>query len=254
MSNGNDSGANPDFHELEPLPEMSGGSGGPPAKGTATAEAPRGPQEIEQAPLMLQKSALVLTIAALLPWLVPEGFNLPRLIAKAVILLGGWIAYCAVEHAHGRPTPLDGLGKAHKLALPGASFLLIAIGVGLTQLAPRWQGLIEAAALAVGILAWCQVHGYALGGKFNPTWALIIPVFGLAALVNIFVTLSLDVDGASKGLAILGSLGVAGAGGFAGYTLFIAIKEAKAHGEAKKRASSEARMAERRQKRSTKDA
>ena len=240
MSNANE----PDFQELEPLPELptTGAADAPAGKG-------RGPGEIETAPLMLQQAAMVLGISALLPWLVPQGFDLWRLVAKVVVLIGGWVAYCGAEHAHGKKSPLDGIGKAHTLALPILSYVLILVGIGLTQLSDAWQGLIEASALAVAALAWTQVHGYSLGGKFNPTWALIIPMFGLAALVNIFVVIGLDVPGLAKVFAVLGSLGVAGAGGFAGKTMFVSIKEAKAHGEAKKRAASEARMAERRAKR-----
>lgn len=240
MSNANE----PDFQELEPLPDLplTEVAVGAPTKA-------RGPGEIETAPLMLQQAALVLGIAALLPWLVPEGFDLWRLIAKVVILIGGWAAYCGVEHAHGKRTPLDGIGKANKLALPILSYVLLLTGIGLTQVSDYWEGMIEASALAVAALAWTQVHGYSLGGKFNPTWALIIPMFGLAALVNIFVVIGLDKPVLVKALAVLGSLAVAGAGGFAGKTMFVSIKEAKAHGEAKKRAASEARMAERRAKR-----
>lgn len=255
MSNANES----EFHELEPLEELHeleplpdaappSGSGRGPAAAAGAAPAPGGAGS-ERAPLLLQKSALILTFAALLPWLVPEGFNIPRLGAKVVVLLGAWVLYCGVEFAHGGKTPLDGLGKAHKLALPSLGYVLILVGVGLTMLGGKWEGMIEASALAVGAIAWCQVHGYMRGGKFNPMIALVIPMFGLAAVLNVLVAFGLDVDGLSKALAILGSLGVAGAGGFGGYTMFLAMKEAKAHGEAKKRAAVEARAAERKRKR-----
>ncbi|MCC7015088.1 MAG: hypothetical protein IT454_21185 [Planctomycetes bacterium] len=251
MSNANEAGANSDLHDLEPLQELEPMPAEPAnAAAPSAARAPSAaPQEIEKAPLMLQKAALFLVVATLLPWLVPEGFNLARLGAKAVILLGGWVAYCGVEFAHGGKTPLDGLGKAHKLALPLASYVVILAGIGLTLIAPAWQGMIEASGLAVGVLAWCGVHGYARGGKFNPMMALVIPMFGLAAFVNVIVVAVKDFEALPKLLAIVGSLGVTGAGGFAGYTMFLAMKEAKAHGEAKKRAQAEARAEERRRKR-----
>jgi len=259
MSNANQAGASPEeFHDLEPLHELEplpaepepAAPVGAPAKAAPRAPArASGPVDIEQAPLMLQKAALILFVAALLPWLVPEGFNIVRLGAKAVVLLGGWVAYCAVEHEMGVKTPLDGLGKMHKLALPVLTWVLIGAGVFLTLLAPEWQGVIEASAVAVGILAWAQVHGYSRSGKFNPIWALVIPMFGLAALANAIVLLVKDFDPAPKWLGILGSLGITGAGAFAGYTLFVSMKEAKAHGEAKKRAAMEARAAERKAKR-----
>lgn len=241
-----------ELHELEPLPDGGGGGqlGGGGAGGVATAAAPRGGAAgDEKAPLMLQKSALILTFAGLLPWLVPEGFDLIRLGAKVVILLGAWVLYCGVEFAHGGRTPLDGLGKANKLALPALGYVVLIAGVFLTLASGEWQGIIEASALAVGAITWCQVHGYVRGGKFNPMIALVIPMFGLAAVLNLAVAFGLDIDGLSKALLMLGSLGVAGAGGFGGYTMYLAMKEAKAHGEAKKRAAAAARADERKRKR-----
>jgi hypothetical protein len=251
MSNSQDPASPSDFEELEPLPELSGGAGGPPSKGTATAEAPRAPEGIEKAPLMLQKAALGLLVASLLPWFVPEGFELMRLGAKAIVLFGAWFAYCGVEYAHGKKTPLDGLGKAHKLALPSIALVIMLAGVVVGGMSSQaLGGVVESVTVMVAAMAWCQVHGYALGGKFNPSWAMVIPLLGLGALVNApFVLMSDSFDGAAKGLVALGSLGVLGAGGFAGYTLFLAIKEAKAHGEAKKRAQAAARGEERRRKR-----
>lgn len=241
-----------ELHDLEPLPESSSSKGtSDRGGGVATASAPHpGEMGAEVAPLMLQKAALVLTFAALLPWLVPEGFDLIRLGAKVVILIGAWVLYCGVEFAHGGKTPLDGLGRANKFALPALGYVVIVTGVFLTLASGEWEGIIEASALAVGAITWCQVHGYVRGGKFNPMLALVIPMFGLAALLNLAVAFGLDVDGLSKALLILGSLGVAGAGSFGGYTMYLAMKEAKAHGEAKKRAAAAARADERKRKRS----
>jgi len=246
-----------ELHELDPLPESTPSAGRASAKGAAAPAAPAAAGGGEQTPLMIQKAGLALTFAALLPWLVPEGFELVRMGAKVVILLGGWFLYCGIEHASGNKTPLEALGKAHKLALPSVAYLLMLVGVFLTLLAKPvdekaglpWQGMIEASALAVGVIAWCQVHCYVRTGKFNPMIALVIPMFGLAALINVIVALGLDVPGLAKALAILGSLGVAGAGAFGGYTMFLGIKAAKAHGEAMKRAAVEARAQERRRKR-----
>lgn len=247
MTHAEPAGASPDFEELQPLPDEPLQelplAPEPPAP---SAPAAGGPREMERAPLELQKAAMILVVSALLPWFVPEGWNLVRLGAKLVVLLGGWFAYCGVEEAHGTKTPLNAVG-AKPLGI--LALALMVVGIGLTQIEKQWAGAIEVAALAVGLLAWTAVHGYSRGGKFNPSWALIIPMFGLAGLVSIPVVAVSSADGVAKLFAILGSLGVVAAGGFAGYTMFISMKEAKAHGEAKKRAASEARMAERRAKR-----
>jgi hypothetical protein len=246
MTNAEPAGASPDFEELEPLQDLPIENAPAPAVPAGAPKSAGGPREIEKAPLMLQKAAVVLIVASLLPWLVPEGWNLIRLAAKVFVLLGGWVAYCGIEEKHGTQTPLHSVGAK---TLPILGLVIMVVGVGLTLAAKAWQGTIEASALAVGLLAWTAVHGYSRGGKFNPSWALIIPMFGIAGLVNVLVVLGLDVDMVAKLFAILGSLGVVAAGGFAGYTMFVSMKEAKAHGEAKKRAASEARMAERRAKR-----
>ena len=249
MSNSQDPASPSDFEELEPLQELPVDSKAPAATGSPKAAQREG--EIEKAPMMIQKAALGLLVASLLPWFVPEGFDVMRIGAKAIVLFGAWFAYCGVEHAHGKKTALDGLGKAHKLALPIAALVIMLAGVVVGALSSAaLGGVVEAVTVMVAAMAWCQVHGYSLGGKFNPSWAMVIPLMGLGALVNApFVLMSDAFDGAAKGLVALGSLGVLGAGGFAGYTLFLAIKEAKAHGEAKKRAQAEARMEERRRKR-----
>jgi len=251
MTDAKDPGEHPELTDLEPLEPLEALPGDaaaiPPGAAPDQQAAPR---ELERAPIMLQKAALILAVSALLPWLIADaGWNLPRILAKVVILVGGWVAYCGIEHAHGHKTPLDGLGKQHKLVLPILSLVLMVVGLA-PIIDEGSKAVVEKAALAVGVLSWAQVHGYSKGGKFNPTWALIIPLFGLAGLIMIFTVPFMDtVSGLNKALAIIGSLGVAAAGGLAGYTLVISMKEAKAHGEAKKKAALEERKRQRAAKR-----
>ena len=254
MTDAKDPGEHPELTDLEPLVvlvELPAGAAPAPAPapagaGGVPAKPAAGPREIERAPIMLQKAALILAVSALLPWLIAaEGWNLPRIVAKVVILIGGWIAYCGIEHAHGHKTPLEALGKLHKLALPVLSIVVMLVGLA-PLIDSGAKAIVEKAALAVGLLAWAQVHGYAKGGKFNPTWALIIPLLGLAGLIMVVtVPFMATVSGLNKVFAILGSAGVAGAGGLSGYTLVISMKEAKAHGEAKKLAALEDRKRQR---------
>jgi len=237
-----------ELEELEELPPAPA-----PAPDPAPAPAPRaGPRELERAPLMLQKAALVLTVAALFPWLVPSvdgAFPLQRTLAKLVVLLGGYVLYMGVKHRHGEAVPgaFAKLGGAHPRATTGVAALVMLIGLApLVDPGGDWfRSVIAKAALAVGMVVWCQVQDYAKGGKFNPLFGLVIPMFGvggLARLITVFADKPFDF------LALIGSVGVTVAGVLAGYTMVVAIKEAKEHGKAKKQAAMEARKRQRKAK------
>ena len=243
--------------DLEPaeLEELPAGELAPPAAPGARERArcspsgPRtGPREIEKAPRMLGKAAVILTAAALLPWLVPAtgGFPVERTLAKLVILLGGYLTYAGIRHRHGEPVPgfLAKLGGLHPRALPGLGALVMVLGLAPLIDPGALQGFIEKAAVAVGALVWCQVQDYAKGGKFNPIAGLVVPMFGLGGIARL-VTIAKQFDV----LALIGSLGVTAAGVLAGFTLVVAMKEAKQHGKAKKAAAAEARQRERAAKR-----
>lgn len=214
----------PELEELEPIPEAAGAAGGP--------------RELEAAPLMLRKAALILAVASLLPWLKPGGFDVMVLASKAVVLLGAGLFYWGILAAHGENAPgfVKALGKSNP-AVP--EWIAMAImGIGVAPLIDSWHfgALVEKGSLAVGLLVWLQVLSYEMGGKFNPVGGLIIPLIGIAALGRI-ATVFKEFDV----LALIGSLGVLAAGGMAGYTMVVAMKEAKAHGEAKKKAALEER-------------
>jgi hypothetical protein len=211
----------PELEELEPLPA-----------GTQA----RGPRELEAAPRMLRKAALILSVSALLPWLLPGGFHLMVLLGKGVVLLGALLYYWSVLAVHGEPTPGFVASLAKRNArLPG----WIGLGVMVVGLAvPPYDlgAIVERGTLLVGTLVWIQVLAYEKGGKFNPVGGLVIPLIGVAGLGRIATTFTtFDI------LALVGSLGVVAAGGMAGYTMVVAMKEAKAHGEAKKKAAVEER-------------
>jgi hypothetical protein len=240
-----------DVPDLAPVEELSAPE--PPEELPAEVEAPAparpaksGPRELEKAPLMLQKAALILTIAALLPWFVPGGWDVKRVIAKAVICLGGYVLYMGVCFTHDEKVPgvFASIGKLHKQALTilGAALMGLAVAPTIDS-GPFAQTLIEKIAVAIGLVTWCQVATYAKGGKFNPMLGLIIPFFafaGLGRLITVFGDFDL--------FALLGSAGVTGAGGFAGYTMYLAMKEAKEHGKKKKQVEMEKRKQARRAK------
>lgn len=209
----------PELEEL-PTPSFSGGA----------------PRELEAAPLMLRKAALVLSVAGLLPWLQPGGFDLMVLAGKAVVLVGALLFYWGVLAAHGEKAPgfVASLSKSNA-KLPEWIALAVMV-VGLAVPPYTLGAIVERGALLIGTLVWLQVLAYEKGGKFNPVGGLVIPLLGVAGLGRI-ATIFSEFDA----LALLGSLGVVGAGGMAGYTMVVAMKEAKAHGEAKKRAALEER-------------
>jgi len=251
-------------HELEDLEPLEDGLHDPArleelgedlpeeAAEPARPRAGAGPRELERAPLVLRKAALILTVSALLPWLVPGGWDPLRVAAKALILLAGWLLYLGVLHSHGEQQKVPGvfqkIGDAHPLALD-----ILALVIALVAVAPlidpgdnKFGIIVEKAALAIGIGAWCQVLAYEKGGKFNPVMGLIIPLLGIASIGRV-VTVFTD-QGSFDLFALLGSAGVTVAAVIAGYTMVLALKEAKAHGEAKKRAALEHRKAARKAK------
>ena len=230
------------LEELEELPdEVEGGAGR-----AAGAEARSGPRQLEKAPLMLQKAATILIVAALFPWLVPGGWVLGTVLAKLLICLGGYVLYTEVLHLHHEdakiPGPLRSIGNMHDKALGVLGLLLMLAGVA-PLIDPGFKPIVEKAAVGIGVLTWCQVFSYSQGGKFNPIWSLIIPMFGLAGVARLLtVFMNFDV------FALLGSLGITAAGGVAGYTMVLAMKEAKQHGKQKKQAAMQARKAARKAK------
>ncbi len=211
------------------------------------------PREMEKAPLELKKAGAVLFVAALFPWLSSGGINLDVMWAKLAVVLGACALYFGVLHRHGRPIPgaLRALGGAHPKLLSWLGSALTVVGVLLPMLLigagkDGFSASVEVAAVAVGASLWVQIVDYSMGAKFNPVMGLIVPVFALAAIGRlIFLSKKFDV------LAMLGSLGVLVAGVLAARTMVVAMKEAKAHGEAKKRLAVEQRMQDRAAKRRT---
>lgn len=213
----------PELEELEPLNEAAGG-----------------PRELEAAPLMLRKAALILAVAALLPWLKPGGFDVNVVIGKAVVLLGALVYYWGVLAAHGEKAPgfVAALGKSNPKVPTWIGLAIMVAGLAVPPFAGA--AIVERGTLLVGALVWLQVLAYEKGGKFNPVGGLIIPMIGIAG-VGRLITIFKEFDA----LALIGSLGVLAAGGMAGYTMVVAMKEAKAHGEAKKKAALEERKRQR---------
>jgi len=233
--------------DLEPLEELPDLPDVPESEGRSAA-ASTGPRELERAPLMLRKAALVLIIASLFPWLAAGGWSLEVILSKLVALAGGYVMWMHVLHSHDEKVPgvFASLGGMHAKALTGVAYLLMLVGLVLPlALGQPGETLVEVLGIVVGLITWCQVGAYEKGGKFNPMFGLIIPLIGVGALGRLATMInSFDL------FAFIGSAGVAVAAVIAGNTMVIAMKEAKLHGQAKKKAQMEARKQARRQKNS----
>lgn len=206
---------------------MTDPASAPTSEPTGRASAPR---ELEAAPRKLRTAALVMALAACLPWAVPGGWDARGVLAKLAILLGGYALYLAATRVQS--------GRSGKpLALLGWA-LIVAGLVPWLQEGHAGMQVVERGALAVGVIVWCQVTAYALGGRFNPLLGLALPLFGFAALGRVVVcALNADWDP----WALAGSAGILVAAALGGATMVAALKDAKAHGARKKLAAVDAR-------------
>ena len=240
-------------------------------------------RELEQAPLMLRKASWILMVGALLPFFsglkyaatavdkVDEvqtfAFDWKTLmIAKALVLVGGWILYeCHKVRSGEKPnSPLKALANAHPISgLIVASLLWIgalvaiytvnSVGVpvlnaeGKVQEVFRLGAIAEVMTLILAMFTLTHIYDYEHGGKFNPIVPLLMIGPGLAGIMNL-IGIGSAFSNPHSGLGALGLIGgtiVAAGGGLAIYTMYASIQEAKVQGEAKKAAMREARKAER---------
>ena len=236
-----------ELEELDDLEELAPEAEAAPA---AAPAAPGQPRELEKAPLMLRKAALVLVVASLFPWLTKTSWETNTLLAKVVVLLGGYLSFLSVKLGADEDVPgvfraISG-GNAKVLNIIGLIVMLVGVAPVVDAGASEpLRRVMERVFLAVGLIVVCQITTYEKGGKFNPTLGLFIPFAALAG-VGRLITLAAEFDI----WAALGGLLATGAGIVGGYTLFLAMKEAKEHGQAKRRAQMEARQAARRRERS----
>jgi hypothetical protein len=238
--------------EPEPMPEAQPAEGagtaqGSEAAGAAPAKAPRdsrapGKKELERAPLMQLKAAQYLFLACLLPWGDPTGDFGMGLAEKLVCALGCWVAIQSQLSYGSGAGIMAGLTKGG----PGKGIML-GLLLSCVGLAPLVTGafsgglFLEKLSLVGAGFTWAHIVGYQNGGKFNPLYAFTfsIPLFG--GIPSLLVAFAADANGFFKLLAIIGGL-VALVASFQGVrALVLAMMEAKKEGEAKKKASIEAR-------------
>ncbi|HPF14114.1 MAG: hypothetical protein H6829_03460 [Planctomycetes bacterium] len=241
-------------------------------------------RELETAPLMLRKASYILLAGALLPFFsglmyaanakhevgdLTQAFDWKTLIiAKALVLLGGWVLYeCVQVRAGTKPkSVLAGLAKVHSMAGLGVALLLwigalvfvfLSPGVyvettaGVTKEYFKFGAVAEVMTLMLALYSIAHIFEYEHGGKFNPMFPLLMIGPGLAGILNLLGSFS-AFSNPSKMLGVIalaGGIIVAAGGGLAIYTMYMSFKEAKVQGELKKAAMREHRMAERAGKR-----
>lgn len=224
-------------------------------------------RELDEAPLVLRKASLIMGAAAIIPFAtVPMQLWPMIFVGKALILLGGWIFYQSHVHHH---EPAKAPGFVASLAKSGPAAVWGVFGV--LALAGLWNFanvdalaeplslngnhllLIKAAILAeklvllLCLFTYTHIYDYEHGGKFNPIFPLMYlggAIMGIGAVFNDIATPS-GTKLEPNYIAALGAVGVAIGGCMAMWTMYLAMKEAKAHGERKKAAAAEARKAAR---------
>jgi hypothetical protein len=211
-------------------------------------------RDMEQAPTILRKAALGLMVGCLLPW----GGVTEAWIGNAgekLLVIGGLFLW---HQAHllrdgakvsGITASLGKSSFAPLFALAGLLGLLgflpvLSWSVTFSDLANNSGPFAEKGFLILAGLTWTHIYDYEHGGKFNPMFPLMFLAPAIAGLMALLKVFSGDI-GIGAILGGLGAVPVSGAGWMAAYTMYVALKEAKAHGEAKRAQQAEARKAAR---------
>ena len=231
----------------------SEGSGDAPAK---REKKPQGKRELEKAPLIQLKAAQFLMIVCFLPWADPSVEWIKFELEKLICALGVFLAVQA-HLAHGgekamgfmkglvKGGPRNGVLMGLVVSLVGLAPLASMLGLTPPDAEFNTSVLLEKLTLIGAGFTYAHIVGYRLGGGFNPlySFAFTLPVFGgIPALLN---GLASEAGGLAKILGLLDSAGAFWFGVQGVRALIIAMKEAKAEGEAKKKAAIEARRAAR---------
>ena len=224
-------------------------------------------RQLDEAPLVLRKASIIMGAAAIIPFAtVPMQLWPMIFVGKALILLGGWVFYQSHVFQH-EPSKAAGfvasIAKSGPAAVWGVFGILAIAGLwnfadvdalaGPLVLNGNHLLLIKAAILAeklvllLCLITFTHIYDYEHGGKFNPIFPLMYlggAVMGIGAVFNDIATPA-GTKLEPNFIAALGAVGVAVGGCMAMWTMYLAMKEAKAHGERKKAAAAEARKAAR---------
>jgi|GEM_PF-1125393 len=213
-------------------------------------------REMERAPTILRKAALVLLVGSFFPWggVTPDWLG--NLGEKLLVFVGLWVWH--QSHLLRDNAKVSGfIGK-----LGAKSFLPLFVLAGLLALAGflpifsfasltgegasgNFGPFAEKGFMILAGLTVTHIYDYQHGGKFNPMFPIMFLAPGIAGIMALLKVFSADPIGIGQILGGLGAISVGGAGWMSAYTMYVAMKEAKAHGEAKRAAQAEARKAAR---------
>lgn len=265
---------------------MSEESNQPSSRRAAKADA-QGPQrrELEEAPMLVRKAAVILTVGSLFPWLTglsTQG-EMPWKfwgLGVVVTLLAGFVLMESAKHQAGLQA--NGLVKpivsAHPMAGTGAALVLFVLAIVIAFSGSslwvgegadaRFVGLVagdgtpegadnrfslwatmELSALFLGLATLAHVLAYEYGKKFNPIFPLMFLGPAIAGALNLLGASRQIGDNGIAILAAIGSLTVAAGGIMAMYTMYVSMKQAKVEGDIKRAAERERRKSERDQRR-----
>lgn len=222
-------------------------------------EKPR--REMEKAPALLRKASYGLYIGCLLPWGgVTESWHF-NLVEKLLLLAGLYVWHQSHMLRDGAKVPgfIAKLGAKQFLPLFVTAGVLALLGFLpiLSSGSLFVDGKVDPSAfgpfaekgfLLLAGLSITHIYDYQHGGRFNPLFPLMFLAPGIAGVMALLKVFSKDPIGVGDMVGGLGAVLVGVAGWMSAYTMYVAMKEAKAHGDAKKAAQAEARKAAREQR------
>lgn len=217
-------------------------------------------RDMEQAPTILRKAALGLLIGCLLPWGGITEAWAGNVGEKLIVLLGLYLWHQAHLLRDGVKVPgfVAALGKSSFIPLIVLAGILALVGflpilsweVTFDDFLANSGPLAEKGFLILAGLTWTHIYDYEHGGKFNPMFPIMFAAPAIAGVMALLKVFSAESIGLGQILGGLGAILVGFAGSMAAYTMYVAIKEAKLHGEAKKAEQAEARKTARAARRS----
>ena len=215
-------------------------------------------RELEDAPRLLQKAAWVLVAACVFPWMsVSEVIgedgslvNPKHFAAKAVILVGAYLFHMALKASYGDKAPgfaqkLDikvipakrrsmgwNVGEFLGIAVMIVGLLPIIEGTGLSLGSIGLAIYGDKGLMILGLVTISHIYSYSKGATFNPLFPILFLGPAFAGLLSI-----------PKGIGwwTAGSVLASVAGVMAVYVIVVAMRQAKAEGDAKRAAQAAAR-------------